>query len=87
MHPQLMLLLEIQDLHLQRTALLEEPDVEKMEANHFNIDPAEGRIRAGSRHQADGPCTWAKELGTGIDQYVADRQAPSLRYTFLGRIM
>ena len=39
MHPQLMLLLEIQDLHLQRSALLEEPAIEKMESNHFNIDP------------------------------------------------
>ncbi len=38
MHPQLMLLLEIQDLHHQRTALLEEPAFEKVESNHFNID-------------------------------------------------
>jgi predicted nucleic acid-binding Zn-ribbon protein len=39
MHPQLMLLLEIQDLHLQRGGLLEEPGGDRMEANHFNIDP------------------------------------------------
>ncbi len=39
MHPQLMLLLEIQDLHLQRTALLEEPELERVEADAFNIDP------------------------------------------------
>ena len=39
MHPQLMLLMEIQDLHLQRSDLLEEPAAEKMESNHFNIDP------------------------------------------------
>jgi len=36
MHPQLMLLLEIQDLHLQRTELLEEP---AMEEAHFKLDP------------------------------------------------
>jgi len=39
MNPQLMLLLEIQDLHLQRTALLEEPGFDAMEEKHFNIDP------------------------------------------------
>ena len=38
MHPQLMLLLEIQDLHLQRTDLLGDPGVD--EVKHFNIDPA-----------------------------------------------
>ncbi len=39
MNPQLMLLLEIQDLHLQKTALLEEPGFDKMEEKHFHIDP------------------------------------------------
>jgi predicted nucleic acid-binding Zn-ribbon protein len=39
MNPQLMLLLEIQDLHLQKTALLEEPGFDQMEENNFNIDP------------------------------------------------
>lgn len=39
MHPQMMLLLEIQDLHLQRNALLEEPALTEMEEGHFNIDP------------------------------------------------
>ena len=39
MHPQLMLLLEIQDLHLQRVSLLEEPGGNTMEADHFHIDP------------------------------------------------
>ena len=41
MHPQLMLLLEIQDLQLQRLSLLEEPGGNAVEADHFNIDPAE----------------------------------------------
>ncbi|MFC1660886.1 hypothetical protein ACFL3S_05445 [Gemmatimonadota bacterium] len=41
MHPQLMLLLEIQDLHLQRAAFMEEAGGENVEATHFNIDPAE----------------------------------------------
>ena len=39
MHPQLMLLLEIQDLHLQRQDLLEEPGVEQVEEDHFKLDP------------------------------------------------
>ena len=39
MNSQLMLLLEIQDLHLQRTALLDEPGFDSMEERHFNIDP------------------------------------------------
>ncbi len=39
MNTQLMLLLEIQDLHLQKTALLEEPGLEQVEEEHFNIDP------------------------------------------------
>jgi len=39
MNPQLMLLLEIQDLHLQKTALLEEPGFDSVEEKHFNIDP------------------------------------------------
>ena len=34
-----MLLLEIQDLYLQKTALLDEPGVHQMEENHFHIDP------------------------------------------------
>ncbi|MGD2122032.1 MAG: hypothetical protein PVJ76_09830 [Gemmatimonadota bacterium] len=39
MNPQLMLLLEIQDLHLQKTALLEEPGFDTVQEKHFNIDP------------------------------------------------
>jgi predicted nucleic acid-binding Zn-ribbon protein len=39
MNPQLMLLLEIQDLHLQKTALLEEPGFDSVQVKHFNIDP------------------------------------------------
>lgn len=39
MNSQLMLLLEIQDLHLQRTALLEEPGFNAVEEKHFKLDP------------------------------------------------
>lgn len=39
MHPQLMLLLEIQDLHLQRASLLDEPGGDRFESEYFNIDP------------------------------------------------
>lgn len=41
MNPQLMLLLEIQDLHLQKTALLEEPGLDAFEEDNFNIDPVQ----------------------------------------------
>lgn len=41
MHPQMMLLLEIQDLRLQKTALLEEPELSEVEEGHFNINPQE----------------------------------------------
>lgn len=41
MHPQLMLLLEIQDLHGQKQALEEEPGIDEMEEDHFKLDPAE----------------------------------------------
>ena len=39
MNKQLMLLLEIQDLHLQRTALLEEPGYDRVQEEHFKLDP------------------------------------------------
>lgn len=39
MNAQLMLLLEIQDLHLQRTALLEEPGYDLVQEKHFKLDP------------------------------------------------
>jgi predicted nucleic acid-binding Zn-ribbon protein len=39
MNAQLTLLLEIQDLHLQRTALLEEPGYDRVQEQHFKLDP------------------------------------------------
>ena len=39
MNPQLMLLLEIQDLHLQKAALLDEPGFDQVQEKTFNIDP------------------------------------------------
>lgn len=39
MHPQLALLLEIQDLYLQKAALLEEPEVGAVEERDFRLDP------------------------------------------------
>lgn len=41
MHPQLMLLLELQDLRSQREALESESDIEQVETEHFNIDTNE----------------------------------------------
>jgi hypothetical protein len=51
MNPQLMLLLEIQDLHLQRTALLDEPGLTRMETNDFHIDP---EVAAGALEERIG---------------------------------
>ena len=39
MNAQLMLLLEIQDLHIHKTALLEEPGFDSVQVQHFHIDP------------------------------------------------
>ena len=68
MHPHLMLLLEIQDLHLQKTALLEEPGIHEM----FNIDPTEAALSLDSKIQ---------ELKEGLDPAIktrCERGLPSL---------
>jgi predicted nucleic acid-binding Zn-ribbon protein len=59
-----MLLLEIQDLYLQRTALLEEPGLERVEANHFHIDP---QAAAATLDQKIG------ELKAGLDAPLRSR--------------
>jgi len=41
MHPELMLLLELQDLHGQKHALEAEPGIDEMEEGHFKLDPGE----------------------------------------------
>lgn len=41
MHPQLALLLELQDLRSQLRELEDEPRAEEMEEEHFHIDPAQ----------------------------------------------
>ncbi len=64
MHPQVMLLLEIQDLHLQRTALLEEPGFIEFQAGHFNIDPKEAASALDEKIQ---------ELKEGLDPPIKTR--------------
>ena len=64
MNAQLMLLLEIQDLHLLRTALLEEPGFEQVEEKHFNIDP---RVAAESLDEK------ISELKRGLDPAIQRR--------------
>ena len=64
MHPQLMLLLEIQDLHLQRTGLLEEPGGDQVEAKHFNIEP---EVAATALEEK------IKELMQGLDPAIQQR--------------
>jgi predicted nucleic acid-binding Zn-ribbon protein len=76
MHPQLMLLLEIQDLHLQRTALLEEPGGDRMEANHFNIEP---EVAARTLEEK------IEELMEGLDPAIQQRCARGL--PSLGRMV
>lgn len=43
MHPQLMLLMELQDLRAQHRALAAEPLLAEHEAEHFHMDPEEAR--------------------------------------------
>lgn len=64
MHPQLMLLLEIQDLHLQKTALLEEPGIHKMEEDQFKLNPQEAATALGEK---------IEELKVGLDPYLKNR--------------
>ena len=64
MHPQLMLLLEIQDLHLQRQALLEEPGVEEVEEGQFKLNPKEAVAALDEK---------IGELKEGLDPAIRDR--------------
>lgn len=52
MHPQLALLLELQDLRTQLRELETEPEAEEMEEEHFNIDP--GEAAADLREKIEG---------------------------------
>lgn len=51
MHPQLMLLMELQDLRAQHRELAEgtESELGEQEAEHFHIDPAEARSQLESK--------------------------------------
>ena len=64
MHPQLMLLLEIQDLYLQKTALLEEPGVNEVEEGHFRLDPQEAAATLDQKIQ---------EMKEGLDSAIQTR--------------
>jgi len=59
-----MLLLEIQDLHLQKTALLEEPGFDSVQEKHFHIDPQKA---------ADALDEKIDELKTGLDPSIRKR--------------
>lgn len=43
MHPQLTILMELQDLRAQHRALARESDLAEQEVEHFHIDPEEAR--------------------------------------------
>lgn len=64
MHPQLMLLLEIQDLRGQRQALLEEPGVDQVEEDHFKLNPKEAVEALDEK---------IEELKEGLDPAIRDR--------------
>lgn len=76
MHPQLMLLLEIQDLHHQKMALLEEPGIDRMEEDQFKLDPKEA-VRALDQK--------IDELTEGLDPSIRDRYQRGL--PTLGRMV
>jgi hypothetical protein len=64
MKPQLTLLLEIQDLYLQKTALLEEPGFDDMQEKHFRLDP---RVAAAALDEK------IEELKLGLDPTIQQR--------------
>ena len=64
MHPQMMLLLEIQDLHLHKTALLEEPGFIEVEEGHFQIDAGQAAAALEEKIQ---------ELKGGLDPAIKNR--------------
>lgn len=64
MHPQLMLLLELQDLRAQRKALEKDSDTEQVETEHFNIDTGE------ALEELDGKIA---ELEDELEPHVRDR--------------
>jgi len=64
MHPQMMLLLEIQDLHLQKTALLDEPGLPEVEKGHFHLDPQQAAAALDEKIQ---------ELKEGLDLSIKNR--------------
>ena len=76
MNDQLMLLLEIQDLYLQRTALLEEPGFDSVEETHFHIDPVEAARVLDEK---------IGELKKGLDPAIQQRCEPGL--PTLGRMV
>jgi predicted nucleic acid-binding Zn-ribbon protein len=76
MNDQLMLLLEIQDLHLQRTSLLEEPGFDSVQKKHFNIDPREAAKVLDEK---------IEELKKGLDPAI--RQRCERGFPTLGRMV
>ena len=54
---------------------------------HIDINPSKGRVRAGSRHQADSSRYRAEEPRTAEDQDIPNREYPSLRHSLLCRIV
>ena len=54
---------------------------------HIHIDPSVGRVRAGSRHQADRSGHGAEEFCAGKDQDVTDRQDPALGHSLASGVM
>ena len=64
MHPQLMLLLELQDLRTQRRALEAGSDIEELEKEHFNIDVDEALAQLDSK---------IREIEEDLERPVRDR--------------
>jgi predicted nucleic acid-binding Zn-ribbon protein len=76
MNPQLMLLLEIQDLYLQKTALLEEPGFDSVQEKTFKLDPHEAAEALDEKIEA---------LKEGLD--AAIRQRCERGFPTLGRMV
>src|SRR4030043_1474680 len=50
---------------------------------HIDINPSKGRVRAGSRQQADGSCHRAEKSCTAKDQHIPNRKDPTFGHSLL----
>ena len=75
----------LNDAITNKALLLEKPT--HFASIYININPSEGGVRAGSRHQTDGPRYRAEESRTAKDQDIPNRKDPAFGHSLTGWIM